>query len=76
VSNLGIFQHQPQAGHAVVGKPFEVSLHLRQVATAEQAFELDPADRVVLADRRPGLAGLGDEIGRARRNLNPWQAAF
>jgi hypothetical protein len=73
VLDLHVFEHQPQAGHAVAGEPVEVSFDTREVPAAEQPVQLDPGNGVVLADRRPGLAALRHEVGRARRDLDPRQ---
>jgi hypothetical protein len=69
---LSVFEHQPEAGDTVRGEVREVPVDRREVPAAEEAFELRPGDRVVLADRRPALAAFGLEIGRSGRHLDPW----
>jgi hypothetical protein len=74
VPDLRIFQHQAQAGDAVALQPAQVPLDRREVAAAEQALELDPADRVILPDRSPGRPVFGEEIrvaGRVRTQAGP-----
>ena len=73
VADLGIFHHQPQHGHAVGLEHGEVPVDGRDVAPSEQGIELDPADRVVLADRVPIGPALLDEIGRPRGHADPGQ---
>jgi hypothetical protein len=70
---LGVLQHDADHGHAVVEHPAELGLHAGHVLAAVQPVDLEPADRVVVADGREGRAGLVDEIGRVRRDLNPRQ---
>ena len=71
VAHLRVLQHQPQAGDAAVLEVAEIGLDRRPVALAVQSLEVDPADAVVLPDRRPGLAALGDEIGGVFRHADP-----
>jgi hypothetical protein len=73
VPHLRVFDHQAKAGDAVIDKMLQVALDTRHVAAAEQAGELDPADRVVLADRGPGRAALVDEVWRVRCHADPRQ---
>ena len=73
VAHLRVFHHQAQHGDAVTLQHGEVSVDGRDIAAAKQRVELDPADRVVLADRVPVGAPVLDEIGRAFGDPDPGQ---
>ena len=73
---LGVLEHEAQARDAVPGKPSKVALDALDIAAAAQAIEFRPGDGVVLTDRRPRLAGLGDEVRRAVRDRDPRQGGL
>jgi hypothetical protein len=59
---LRVFEHEAQASDAVIGKPPHVAFDSRDIAAAKKPVEIGPADRIVLADRRPRFAVLRGKI--------------
>jgi hypothetical protein len=75
VARLRVLHHEPDAGHAAVGEALQVRFRPRQVTPAVEALQRLPADRVVVADGRPGLPRLVDEVRRVRGDADPRQSA-
>jgi hypothetical protein len=67
---MAIFEHQPDTGDAVIAQPEQMPLDRRDIAPAEQRREFGPRHRIVMPDRRPRGAVLGDEIGQAGPDLD------
>ena len=70
-----IFQHHPERGHAAAPQPGEMAIHGRKVAAVEQALQLRPGQRIVLADDQERLALFGFEVAPRRAEPNPGQAS-
>ncbi len=68
---LRIFQHQPEAGDAVVSQISQMPLHAWQVTATKKTFQLRPGDRVVLPDRGPRITLGRHEIGGISSAFDP-----